>query len=158
MINMDKKERYEKIIELLPSVIDEKCTKIGNLANISALLNEGMEDINWVGFYLVNGNNLYLGPFQGKSAHLIIEYGKGMCGTAWRENKTQVIKNVHDEPNHICCDSCSNSEIVVPIILNNEFYGVLDIDSPSLARFDSVDKEYLEKIVAIFSKFIKGSK
>ena len=114
-----------------------------------------MDDINWAGFYLYKNGELVLGPFQGKVACTHIKIGKGVCGTAAKESQTQLVKNVHKFPGHIACDSESNSEIVIPIIKNNNLIGVLDIDSPKLSRFDEADKKFLEEYVNIIEKYIE---
>lgn len=119
------------------------------LSNTSAFLNEHLPTINWVGFYLLENNELILGPFQGKVACYRIPYGKGVCGTCWKELKTQLVPNVHEFKGHIACDSASNSEIVIPMIKDDRFIGVLDIDSPILNRFTIEDKDFLEAIVEI---------
>ena len=118
--------------------------KIANLANASAVLNEALTDINWVGFYKMVDGQLILYPFQGKTACVRIQVGKGVCGTAVAEDKTQLVPNVHEFPGHIACDSASNSEIVVPIHVNGEIWGVLDIDSPLKNRFTEADRTGLE--------------
>ena len=125
------------------------------LSNAAALLWDSLEDINWAGFYLVRGGRLELGPFQGKPACTIIEIGKGVCGTAVAQDRTQLVKNVHEFPGHIACDSASNSEIVVPIHAGGNIYGVLDIDSPILARFDEEDKTGLEEFVRILESILE---
>jgi len=122
---------------------------VANLANASALLWHSMEDLNWAGFYLMEGGQLVLGPFQGKTACIEIPVGKGVCGTAAAQKATQLVPDVHQFPGHIACDSASNSEIVVPILKNGEVAAVLDIDSPSLNRFDEVDKAGLEQFVKV---------
>ena len=122
---------------------------ITNLSNASALLNEYLDDINWVGFYLLRDGELRLGPFQGKTACVRIKVGRGVCGTAVSENKTQLVPDVHQFPGHIACDSASNSEIVVPIRVDGEVVGVLDIDSPLFDRFTEEDKVNLEESVRI---------
>ena len=119
------------------------------LSNASALLWGSLEDINWAGFYLSRAGRLELGPFQGKTACTVIETGKGVCGTAVAEDRTQLVKNVHEFPGHIACDSASNSEIVVPIHVAGKIYGVLDIDSPVTGRFTEEDKEGLESFVRV---------
>ncbi len=125
---------------------------IANLANASALLFDTLEDLNWAGFYLMENGKLILGPFQGKPACIEIAVGKGVCGTAVERNETVLVKNVHEFPGHIACDSASNSEIVIPIHKNNEIFGVLDIDSPTLSRFTDEDKTGLEEFVKILEK------
>ena len=124
-------------------------------SNISALLNENMDDINWVGFYMVEDDDLVLGPFQGKVACTDIKRGKGVCGTALEKDQTQLVENVHEFPGHIACDSASNSEIVVPIHHEGKVMAVLDIDSPSYSRFTAEDKEGLEMIVNQIEKLIR---
>ena len=125
---------------------------IANLANASALLFDTLEDLNWAGFYLMENGQLVLGPFQGKPACIEIAVGKGVCGTAIERNETVLVKNVHEFPGHIACDSASNSEIVIPIHKNDEIFGVLDIDSPTLSRFTDEDKTGLEEFVKILEK------
>jgi L-methionine (R)-S-oxide reductase len=106
-----------------------------------------MKDINWVGFYLLENNKLVLGPFQGRPACTDIELGKGVCGTAAKELKTMLVPDVHEFPGHIACDERSRSEIVVPILKNGTLWGVLDLDSPLVGRFDSDDQKFLEEVV-----------
>ena len=119
------------------------------LSNAAALIWEALDDINWAGFYLVRGGRLELGPFQGKPACTLIEFGKGVCGTAVAEDRTQLVMDVHEFPGHIACDSASNSEIVVPIHVDGEICGVLDIDSPLKGRFTEEDKAGLEDVVSV---------
>lgn len=147
-----KQSKYKLLIAQIKSIIDPTLPLVTNLSNASALLNEVLEDINWVGFYLLKEEILLLGPFQGKVACTKIALGKGVCGTAAKEARTQVVEDVHQFPGHIACDSASNSEIVVPIIIDNKVVGVLDIDSPNFSRFDEQDKEGLEKIIAVVEK------
>lgn len=123
---------------------------VANMANMAAVLFNGLENLNWAGFYVLRGDTLVLGPFQGKPACVRIALGKGVCGTAAQTGQTQLVKNVHEFKGHIACDSASNSEIVVPIFKDGHVWGVLDIDSPVLARFDETDKCYLERIVRLF--------
>ena len=127
---------------------------ISNLANAAALLWEALDDINWAGFYIMDGGELKLGPFQGKIACTRIAVGRGVCGTAVAEDKTQLVYNVHEFPGHIACDSASNSEIVIPIHKNGKVLGVLDIDSPRIGRFNEVDQEGLEGFVKIIEASI----
>jgi len=148
------KTDYETLLLQLESLMEGQKYTITLLSNASALLNEALDDINWVGFYLNRDGKLILGPFQGLVACQEIAFENGVCGAAARTLKTQLVRNVHEFPGHIACDSRSNSEIVVPIIINNELYGVLDIDSPSLARFDEEDEVNLEKAVEIMSTAI----
>ena len=119
------------------------------LSNAAALIWDSLEDLNWAGFYLMKEGRLLLGPFQGKPACTVIEVGKGVCGMAVAEDKTQLVKNVHEFPGHIACDSASNSEIVVPIHAGDTVCGVLDIDSPQLGRFSEEDRDGLEAFVRI---------
>ena len=120
---------------------------IANLANTSALLWQELPDINWVGFYLLKGSDLVLGPFQGKPACVRIALGKGVCGTAAQQRKSLVVPDVHEFAGHIACDTASNSEVVVPLLKNGELLGVLDVDSPRLSRFDAIDRSGLEVVV-----------
>ena len=138
----------------LEALIKDESNKIANLANTSAFLNQILDKINWVGFYLMENGELILGPFQGKVACVHIPVGKGVCGTAVKERKTQLVKNVHEFPGHIACDGASNSEIVVPIFKGNEIIGVLDIDSPIFERFDEEDQDFLEKVVELIEKYV----
>lgn len=125
---------------------------IANLANISAAIWQAMDRINWAGFYLMEAGKLVLGPFQGKPACIEIPIGKGVCGTAVKEEKTILVENVHQFPGHIACDSASNSEIVIPIFKDGEVYGVLDIDSPYFARFTAEDQQGLEALVRVLEE------
>ena len=143
----DKVKDYDLLIKQLAALVHDEKDVIANLSNASALLNQFLKNVNWVGFYLWKDNELVLGPFQGLPACIRIGYGKGVCGTAIEERKTQLVEDVNQFPGHIACDSASQSEIVVPIIKNDEVFGVLDIDSPSLNRFDETDQVYLEKFV-----------
>ena len=150
MITLQQKEQnYKQLIEQLKALIDGEQDLIANLSNTSALLNQHLHDINWVGFYLFKEGQLVLGPFQGKPACIRIAIGKGVCGTAIERKETMVVPNVHEFPGHIVCDEVSNSEIVVPIFTEKEIIGVLDVDSPVLKRFDEIDKKYLEQVVQI---------
>lgn len=144
----NRKENYELVLGQLSALIKDEPDIIANLSNAAALLNHFLDEINWVGFYLWKEDELVLGPFQGLPACIRIPYGKGVCGGAVKEKKTLVVPNVNEFPGHIVCDANSRSEIVVPIMLNGEVHGVLDIDSPIYNRFDEVDQYYLEKYVA----------
>jgi len=146
---------YNEIINILPKLIEDNEYDITILANTSALLYEKIENINWVGFYLNKNETLLLGPFQGKVACTKIPFTKGVCGKCARTQETILVSNVHEFPGHIACDSASNSEICIPIIINNKFYGLLDIDSPIINRFNEVDKINLENIVQILTEEIK---
>ena len=145
---------YQILNTALASLIDGVPHKTANLANASALLYNAMEDINWAGFYMMQGDKLVLGPFQGKPACIEIPLGKGVCGTAAAEKKTQLVKNVHAFPGHIACDCASNSEIVVPIFRDGEVAAVLDIDSPVFGRFNEEDQTGLEEFVRILEESV----
>ena len=134
----------------IKSIINKDLPLVSNLSNVSAILNQ-LEDINWCGFYLAKDNTLYLGPFQGEVACTVIPFGKGVCGTAAKERKTVVVKDVNEFPGHIACSSKSKSEIVVPIIKDNEVKAVIDIDSPIHDRFNEEDKIMLEEVAKILS-------
>lgn len=148
----NKKMLYNLVNLQLKGLIDQVPHKIANLANASALLGQALKDINWVGFYLLEDNQLILGPFQGKPACIKIPVGNGVCGTAVLNDEVMLVKNVHEFPGHIACDSASNSEIVLPIHANGKVVGVLDIDSPLLARFDEDDKIGLSEFVKILEQ------
>ena len=149
---MDKEEKHKKILQMITGILKDEENLIANLANSSAVLYNNLADVNWAGFYLRDGDQLVLGPFQGKNACVRIEKGSGVCGTAFASQKTQLVDNVHDFPGHIACDPDSNSEIVVPILVNGEVLAVLDIDSPKEGRFDVIDQKYLEKLVRIIKQ------
>ena len=144
--------------DLLSKQLDVLCTgetdAIANYSNASALLNQFLTDINWVGFYFMKEGELVLGPFQGLPACVRIPVGRGVCGTTVAKKETMVVEDVHAFPGHIACDAASKSEIVVPIIKNEEVIGVLDIDSPTEARFNAEDQAGLEKFVAVLQKHI----
>ena len=144
----------KSLISAARAVVSECPYLIANLANVSALIREYVGDINWAGFYLMEGGKLVLGPFQGKVACTEIEVGSGVCGTAVAQRRTQLVKNVHEFSGHIACDSASNSEIVVPIFKDGEVFGVLDIDSPSLARFSEEDREGFEALVRVLETYL----
>ena len=139
--------KYKDLLFPIEQLINNETRVLALLGNVSAFLFEYIENLNWVGFYLNDNNTLYLGPFQGKVACSIIEYGNGVCGTALKTIETIVVPNVHEYDNHIACDSASNSEVVIPIIVNNNVYGVLDVDSPLLNRFDDALVQFLKKVV-----------
>lgn len=153
---MNHEVNYKYAAQRLVALTDGVPYETANLANASALLWQHMADINWVGFYKMTDGILVLGPFQGKPACVRIPVGKGVCGTAVAEDRVQLVYDVHDFPGHIACDSASNSEIVLPIHVNGEVWGVLDIDSPVVGRFTEADREGLEKIVAVLERVLKG--
>ena len=140
---------YDLAAKQLSALVEGIPYEVANLANASALLWQEMPRINWVGFYKMTDGALVLGPFQGKPACIRIPVGRGVCGTAVAEDKIQLVYDVHDFPGHIACDSASNSEIVLPIHVGGEIWGVLDIDSPYVGRFTEEDKLGLAKIVAV---------
>lgn len=140
---------YDLMCRQLGSLSEGVTWDMTVLSNAAALIWDSLEDINWAGFYLMKDGKLLLGPFQGKPACTVIEAGKGVCGTAVAEDRTQLVKNVHEFPGHIACDSASNSEIVIPVHTGDSVYGVLDIDSPLLSRFTEEDKKGLEAFVHI---------
>jgi len=148
----NKKEQYKLMNAQLQALIEDVPHRIANMANASALIFDTLEDLNWAGFYLMENGILVLGPFQGKTACIEIRVGKGVCGTAVERDEIMLVEDVHQFPGHIACDSASNSEIVLPIHANGEIIGVLDIDSPSLARFDEEDKAGLAEFVRIFEQ------
>ena len=148
--NTSKVETYSHLTAQLRSLLHDERDFIANAANFSSLLYHSLPDVNWVGFYLLKNNELVLGPFQGQPACVRIAIGKGVCGTAAELRQTVVVENVHEFPGHIACDSASNSEIVMPLVKDGQFIGVVDLDSPSLSRFDDEDAEGLNKLVEIF--------
>ena len=148
----DMKEFYDLVKLQVMGLTEDVPHFIANMSNISALLNDALDDINWVGFYFMKNGKLVLGPFQGKPACIEIEVGRGVCGTAVKENQVQLVKDVHEFPGHIACDSASNSEIVIPMHVNGEIFGVLDIDSPSVGRFTEADAKGLTEIVEMIEK------
>ena len=146
---------YRILIAQLEALSESSKNYIPLLSNASALIFENLKDLNWAGFYLVKDDALLLGPFQGKVACVNIAKGKGVCGTAFEKDETQLVKNVHEFPGHIACDSASNSEIVVPIHSGGRVVAVLDIDSPLLERFDEEDREGLEAFVKKLEELIE---
>lgn len=152
---MQKQEFYQSLVKQTESLITGEPNIIANMANISALLFTSLDDVNWAGFYLIDSpSELVLGPFQGNPACIRIPVGKGVCGTAAATAQTQLVEDVHAFAGHIACDAASNSEIVIPVHKNGEVFAVLDIDSPSIARFDADDKLGLEALVACFEATI----
>ena len=140
---------YKLLCAQLKALTEDVQNEISNLSNASALLWQELADINWAGFYKMEGGILVLYPFQGKPACIRIPVGRGVCGTAVAEKKTQLVPDVHQFPGHIACDCASNSEIVVPIHKNGEIWGVLDIDSPEFGRFTEEDRKGLEAFVRV---------
>ena len=140
---------YKLLCAQMASLTEDVPHEVANLANASALLWQTLPDINWAGFYKMEKGILVLGPFQGKPACIEIPVGRGVCGTAVAEDRTQLVYDVHEFPGHIACDGASNSEIVVPIHVNGQIWGVLDIDSPRVGRFTEEDRQGLEAVVRI---------
>ena len=152
---MNRNVNYDQLNRRLQQLTADIPYEIANLANASALLWAALPDINWAGFYKMVDGILVLYPFQGKTACVRIQVGKGVCGTAVAEDATQLVPDVHAFPGHIACDCASNSEIVVPFRLNGRIVGVLDIDSPSLGRFTQADRDGLENFVRVLEKTLR---
>ena len=152
-----KSEFYQLLQQQAQSLIEDETDLIANMANLSALLFNEMPDLNWSGFYILRQGELVLGPFQGKPACVRIPVGKGVCGTAVATGAIQLVTDVHEFPGHIACDAASNSEIVLPLRHNGDIIAVLDIDSPSLARFDVEDQQGLEQFIAIFEQHLAST-
>lgn len=147
-----KQKQYELINAQVQALISGESDMIANMANIAAVLFNNLEQVNWAGFYLYKQEQLVLGPFQGQPACIRIPMGKGVCGTAAFRRETMVVADVHEFSGHIACDAASNSEVVVPIVVDNQLIGVLDIDSPITERFDDDDRLGLEMLVNTFEK------
>ncbi len=147
--DLPKQQQYDELLRQLSGLLEGESDPIANTANTSALLFHSLGGVNWAGFYFLKSGDLVLGPFQGKPACIRIAMGKGVCGTAAETRETQVVPDVHQFSGHIACDADSRSEIVVPLIRGGEVIGVLDLDSPELARFDVIDRAGLENIVAM---------
>lgn len=149
LTNATKEEKYQSLIPQIEGLLYGESNLIANLANIAAALKEGL-GFFWVGFYLVDSDEeLILGPFQGPVACTRIRKGKGVCGSAWRDEKTIIVPNVDEFPGHIACASASKSEIVLPVYSNDKIIAVLDVDSDELNDFDEIDQKYLEKIISL---------
>jgi len=149
-----KEKNYELVQKQLLALIEDETNRIANLSNAAALLNQFLDEINWVGFYLYEEDQLILGPFQGLPACVRIPMGKGVCGTSAATEKTLRIEDVHQFPGHIACDAASRSEIVIPLMKDGKLLGVLDIDSPITDRFDEMDQQGLEKFAEILSNHL----
>ncbi|MCZ8536298.1 GAF domain-containing protein [Paenisporosarcina quisquiliarum] len=147
-------QQYNMLGKQLDALLSGESNVMANLSNASALLNQFFDRINWVGFYMMDGGELVLGPFQGLPACVRIPVGRGVCGTTVAKKETMVVPDVHAFPGHIACDAASQSEIVVPMIKNGEVIGVLDIDSPEKDRFHEEDRQGLEQFVSILMKHI----
>jgi GAF domain-containing protein len=149
----DKKEQYQTLIPQIEALVSGEKDIIANLSNIAAALRQAM-NFYWVGFYIVKGNELVLGPFQGPIACTRIGFGKGVCGASWKEKRTILVPNVDEFPGHIACSTASKSEIVLPAFKNNEVTLVLDVDSDKLNDFDETDQKALEEIIKITERFL----
>lgn len=154
VVNMNEQDRLRYMISLLKGQVASERDSLANLSNATAIIKACVEDLNWAGFYLMKKGELVLGPFQGLPACNRIQVGKGVCGTAIKESKTQLVEDVHLFPGHIACDSASNSELVVPIIKDGKAYGVLDLDSPSKNRFGEIHQRYMEEFVSVLNSHI----
>lgn len=150
-MNLTKEERYHRLLRRLEGLLDGEAPVLTNLSNAAALLYQELKEVSWLGFYLVRGGELFLGPFQGRPACIRIPFGKGVCGTACAQRKTQVVPDVGAFAGHIACDSRSRAEIVVPLLLEGEAVGVLDIDSMRAGRFDEADRVWLEKAARLLT-------
>lgn len=145
----DKEQKYEELVAQAKALSEAETDEIALMANVAAIIHETFH-FWWTGFYRVVGDELVLGPFQGPLACTRIKFGRGVCGTAWKEKRSVIVPDVEEFPGHIACSSASKSEIVVPIFCNDEVVAVLDIDSEKLATFDDTDKKYLEKITMLY--------
>ncbi|WP_026669211.1 GAF domain-containing protein [Butyrivibrio sp. AE3006] len=154
MAELTQRTDYDLLALQAKGMLEEEPWYTAAMSNLSALLMDTMEKLNWAGFYIMRDGRLVVGPFQGKPACIHIAVGKGVCGTAVAEDKLQLVPDVHQFPGHIACDSASESEIVVPIHHNGEIVAVLDIDSPIKERFDEIDAEGLQKFVQIIEENI----
>jgi len=150
-----REENYELVKKQLEALIHDETNQVANLSNASALLNQFLDRVNWVGFYLVDTNGeLVLGPFQGLPACIRIPIGRGVCGTAALKKETILVEDVFQFPGHIACDAASQSEIVIPLLRGDQLIGVLDIDSPEKNRFDQLDQQKLEEFTALLMEHI----
>src|ERR1041384_134911 len=149
-----KRELYDQLAAQLSSLLAGERDLVANTANFSALIFHSLPDLNWAGFYFAKDGELVLGPFQGQPACVRIKIGQGVCGAGAAKSDTVIVPNVHEFPGHIACDSASNSEIVVPLMKDGRMIGVLDLDSPTVNRFDEVDATGLERLVAILLSYV----
>ena len=155
---MTKNELYESVLAMAESLLEGQQYECTVLSNSSALLYQELPDLNWAGYYVLKDGKLILSSFQGKVACMEIPLGKGVCGNAASTGKTVLVEDVHQFEGHIACDSASNSEIVIPLFVKGELYGVLDIDSPLISRFDKTDKQYLERFAQIITEILENIK
>jgi L-methionine (R)-S-oxide reductase len=149
-----REKNYDLLIKQLKALVEDEKNAIANLSNASALLNQFLDRVNWVGFYLMEDGELVLGPFQGLPACVRIPLGKGVCGTSASKMETIRVEDVHSFPGHIACDAASQSEIVIPMVKDGKLLGVLDIDSPEKNRFDEIDQQKLEEFVEVLVQYI----
>ncbi|AEH33270.1 GAF domain-containing protein [Vibrio anguillarum] len=149
-------EEYRRLTKQAVALVESETDLIANLANLSALFNMELENLNWVGFYLIKEEQLVLGPFQGKPACVRIPLGKGVCGTAAATNRIQRVYDVHEFAGHIACDAASNSELVVPFSINGQVVGVLDIDSPTIGRFSEIDEKGMAELMIEIEKLLNS--
>jgi GAF domain-containing protein len=154
----DKAEQYAELAEQASGLLHGERDRIANAANFSALIYGALPELNWAGFYFYDGNELVVGPFQGRPACVRIALDKGVCGAAASTRETQVVRDVHAFPGHIACDAASRSEIVVPLVADGNLIGVFDVDSPALARFDDVDRVGMEQLVKIYVDSLRDSR
>jgi L-methionine (R)-S-oxide reductase len=152
-----KSEQYAELAEQASGLLHGEPDRIANAANFSALVYDALDDLNWAGFYFFDGRELVVGPFQGKPACVRIALDKGVCGAAATTRKTQVVRDVHAFPGHIACDAASQSEIVVPLVLDGELIGVFDVDSPKTGRFDDDDRAGMEQLAKIYLESLRGA-
>lgn len=154
LYNGKREDNYNLLIKQLQALLEGEKNLIANLSNAAALLNQFLERVNWTGFYLKEGHELVLGPFQGLPACVRIPFSRGVCGTCAEKQEIMLVEDVHHFPGHIACDANSRSEIVIPILKNGELLGVLDIDSPEVSRFDELDQRKLEEFVEVLVRFL----
>ena len=152
-----KREQYAELADQALGLLHGERDRVANAANFAALVYQALPDLNWAGFYFFDGNELVVGPFQGKPACVRIALGKGVCGTAATTRQTQVVRDVHAFPGHIACDAASQSEIVVPLYAGDRLIGVWDVDSPIPARFDDDDRVGMERLARIFMDSLHGA-
>ncbi|MDR6937224.1 MULTISPECIES: GAF domain-containing protein [unclassified Luteibacter] len=153
----DKAALYADLVQQAEGLMHGETNAIANAANFAALVYDVVPDLNWAGFYLFDGTELVVGPFQGKPACIRIAIGRGVCGTAAQTRQTQLVRDVHEFAGHIACDAASNSEIVVPLVkADGTLYGVWDVDSPSVARFDDEDRKGMEALCAVFMRTLEA--
>ena len=149
--NLSKPDRYAELVQAAAALIDGETDAVANMANVAALMWDFLPDLNWAGFYRMVDGELVLGPFIGRPACIRIPLGKGVCGTAAQSRATQLVADVHDFPGHIACDAASRSELVVPVMRGEELCAVIDLDSPTPARFDSEDAAGIERLAALLN-------